>query len=51
LNPCTAGHAFTDLLTWVTTGTKPEGDNLRGSLLDVGKRWTEPLRQDDPGHP
>jgi pimeloyl-ACP methyl ester carboxylesterase len=44
-------RAFTDLLGWVTTGAKPEGDDLRGSLLDVGKRWTEPLRQDDPGHP
>ncbi|WP_144409825.1 alpha/beta hydrolase family protein [Cupriavidus basilensis] len=44
-------RAFTDLLSWVTTGSKPEGDDLSGSLLDAGKRWSEPLRQDDPGHP
>lgn len=44
-------RAFTDLLGWVTTGSKPEGDDLSGPLLDVGRRWSDPLRQDDPGHP
>ncbi len=44
-------RAFADLLGWVTTRARPEGDDLTGSLLDVGKRWTDPLRKDVPGHP
>ena len=50
-SPAERNRAFSDLVTWVTTGTKPEGEDLSGSLLDVGKQWTEPLRPDDPGHP
>ena len=44
-------RAWNDLVAWVTTGARPEGEDLRGSLLDVGKKWTEPLSPDDPGHP
>jgi hypothetical protein len=44
-------HSFNDHVTWDATGKRPEGDDLRGAQMDVGKRWTKPLRQDDPGHP
>jgi pimeloyl-ACP methyl ester carboxylesterase len=44
-------RAWNDLVAWVTTGVRPEGEDLRGSLQDVGRRWTEPLLPDDPGHP
>lgn len=44
-------HVWNDLVTWVTTGARPEGEDLRGSLADVGRKWTEPLLPDDPGHP
>ncbi len=44
-------RAFNDLIAWVNTGIKPEGEDLLGPLDDVGKKWTEPLRPDDPGHP
>jgi hypothetical protein len=42
-------RAFNDLVKWVRTGRKPQGDNLSGALTDVGRAWTDPLRPDDPG--
>ena len=50
-SPAERGRAWTDLVAWVTSGTRPQGDDLSGSLLDVGRQWTSPLRPDDPGHP
>ena len=44
-------RAFNDLVHWVRSGVRPEGEDLSGSLLDAGRAWTEPLRPDDPGHP
>ena len=44
-------RAWNDLVAWVTNGARPEGEDLRGSLVDVGRNWTEPFLPDDPGHP
>jgi hypothetical protein len=41
-------EGFSDLVKWVDTGKKPEGDNALGDLSNVGIRWTKPLRDDDP---
>jgi pimeloyl-ACP methyl ester carboxylesterase len=41
--------AYDDLAAWVHKGTKPEGDNVLGDLNDAGKRFTDPLRPNDPG--
>jgi pimeloyl-ACP methyl ester carboxylesterase len=42
-------RAFNDLVEWVRSGSKPEGEDLSSSLADVGRQWTDPLRPDDPG--
>jgi hypothetical protein len=44
-------QSFNDLIAWVNNGVKPDGEDLTGPLDDVGRRWTSPLRPDDPGHP
>jgi dienelactone hydrolase len=41
--------AFDDLVKWVREGAKPEGDDVFGDLSDAGKKFTTPLRPDDPG--
>jgi hypothetical protein len=41
--------AFDDLVKWVREGARPEGDNVFGDLSDGGKRFTNPLRPNDPG--
>jgi len=43
-------RAFDDLAAWVHGGPKPDGDNVIGNLRDAGKKFTNPLRQGDPGH-
>jgi pimeloyl-ACP methyl ester carboxylesterase len=43
------GKAFDDLVKWVREGARPEGDNVFGDLRDAGRRFTNPLRPDDPG--
>jgi pimeloyl-ACP methyl ester carboxylesterase len=43
-------RAFDDLAAWVHGGPKPDGDNVMGELRDAGKKFTNPLRQGDPGH-
>jgi hypothetical protein len=43
-------HAFDDLAAWVHGGPKPDGDNILGDLRDAGKKFTNPLRNGDPGH-
>ena len=42
-------RAFDDLVAWVTTGTRPEGDDVSASLEDAGMAFTDPLREGDPG--
>jgi hypothetical protein len=41
--------AFDDLVAWVKTGAKPQGDDVEGDLTDAGKMFTDPLRPNDPG--
>ena len=41
--------AWNDLVNWVEHGVKPKGDDLSGSLADIGKQFTNPLRSGDPG--
>jgi dienelactone hydrolase len=42
--------AFDDLVAWVESGTRPEGDDLSGGdLSNVGLRFTTPLLPGDPG--
>jgi len=41
--------AFDDLVAWVKTGTKPQGDDVDGDLSNAGMTFTNPLRQNDPG--
>jgi dienelactone hydrolase len=41
--------AFDDLVAWVKTGTKPQGDDVDGDLSNAGMKFTDPLRQNDPG--
>ena len=32
--------AFDDLVTWIETGTRPEGDDVFGDPRQLGLRWT-----------
>ncbi len=41
--------AFDDLVAWVRDGVRPEGDDVLGDLSDAGRRFTNPLRPNDPG--
>ena len=41
--------AIGDLTGWVENGTKPRGEDIGGPLTEVGKAFTDPLREDDPG--
>jgi pimeloyl-ACP methyl ester carboxylesterase len=41
--------AFDDLVAWVKTGTKPQGDDVDGDLSNAGLTFTNPLRPNDPG--
>jgi hypothetical protein len=41
--------AFDDLVAWVKTGTKPQGDEVDGDLSNAGMTFTNPLRPNDPG--
>jgi len=41
--------AFDDLVTWLETGARPDGDDVLASdLSQIGTRWTTPLYVDDP---
>lgn len=42
-------RAFDALVSWVRDGVRPEGDDVSADLRDAGRRFTEPLRVDDPG--
>jgi hypothetical protein len=42
--------AMTDLVNWVHTGARPDGDDvLSTDLRDAGRKFTNPLRDGDPG--
>ena len=41
--------AWNDLVKWVRTGAKPAGDDLTAPFSDSGKRFTNPIRLNDPG--
>jgi len=41
--------AFDDLVAWVKSGTKPQGDDVDGDLSNAGQTFTSPLRPNDPG--
>ncbi len=42
-------QGFADLVTWVTKGQKPAGDDILGDLTDAGRHFTVPLLDGDPG--
>lgn len=42
-------QAFDDLVSWVRTGVRPDGDDVLGDLTNAGLRFTNPLRPGDPG--
>jgi pimeloyl-ACP methyl ester carboxylesterase len=42
-------RSFEDLVKWARDGVKPEGDNVFGDLSDAGRKFTNPLRANDPG--
>ncbi len=42
-------RAFDDLVTWVRTGARPEGDDVMADLRDAGRTFTNPRRPGDPG--
>ena len=42
-------RAFDDLVRWVREGQKPEGDDIFADFRDAGRRFTDPLRDGDPG--
>ena len=42
-------NAFDDLVKWVREGVKPDGDETDRDLSDAGRRFTDPLRPNDPG--
>jgi hypothetical protein len=41
--------AFDDLVAWVKTGQKPQGDDVDADLANAGMTFTSPLRPNDPG--
>lgn len=41
--------AFDDLVAWVKTGQKPQGDDVDADLSNAGMTFTNPLRPNDPG--
>ncbi len=42
-------RAFDDLVHWVRDGVRPAGESVFGDLRDAGRRFTQPLRDGDPG--
>jgi hypothetical protein len=41
--------SFDDMVKWATGGSRPEGDNVDADLADAGRKFTQPLRANDPG--
>lgn len=42
-------RAFEDLVAWSKGGPRPEGDDVFADLIDAGRRFTDPVREGDPG--
>lgn len=42
-------RSFDDLVKWVRDGVKPDGDEVLGDLTDAGRKFTQPIRDGDPG--
>jgi fermentation-respiration switch protein FrsA (DUF1100 family) len=42
-------RAFDDLVTWVRSGQRPDGDEVLGDLSNAGLKFTDPKRPGDPG--
>ncbi len=43
--------AFTRIITWLSLGFTPSGDDLQGDLSAAGTRFTDPFDEDDPLRP
>ncbi|MDE2744834.1 MAG: hypothetical protein OXI41_02450 [Chloroflexota bacterium] len=43
--------AFTRIVSWLSFGLAPAGDDLQGDLSLVGTRFTDPFDEDDPLRP
>ena len=43
--------AFTRMITWLSLGFTPAGDDLQGDLSMVGTKFTDPFDEDDPLRP
>ncbi len=43
--------ALTQMVTWLSFGLAPAGDDLSGDLQEVGVRFTDPFDADDPKAP
>ena len=48
-NETEQAKSFDDVVKWVRAGVKPEGDNINDDLRDAGRKFTSPLRENDPG--
>lgn len=44
-------RAFTSVITWLSLGFTPAGDDLQGDLAAIGTRFTDPFDEDDPLRP
>ncbi|GEM_PF-614162 len=43
--------AFTRIITWLSLGFTPAGDDLQGDLSMIGTKFTDPFDEDDPLRP
>ena len=43
--------AFTRIITWLSLGFTPAGEDLQGDLSLVGMKFTDPFDEDDPLRP
>ena len=43
--------AFTRIITWLSLGFAPLGDNLQGDLSAIGTKFTDPFDEEDPLRP
>ena len=50
-SPTEALGAFTKVITWLSLGFAPAGDDLQGDLSTVGTAFTDPFDEDDPLRP
>jgi dienelactone hydrolase len=48
-NAAEQAKSFDDLVTWARQGVRPQGDDILSDLRDAGRRFTNPLREGDPG--